>query len=494
MITPSIVRVFFDIPYQIDGVAALQYAGAGLVVDAQVGLVLVDRNTVPIALGNTRIEFASTVEVAAVPVFLHPTHNVAIVKYNPADLAGTSVATARLSPVPLHVGDECMFVGLSKLDAALPVFQPCSVRETCVMEVGLASVPRFRAVNEEVVRFDLGLALEDTIGGVFVNGDGEVQAIWAAYCNCSMDEEYYEQFEGMQVDQLIPIVAACSAQAASAAARPAIASHCGSGAKEAVAGGVGGGGGGPFGNTPPTAHLSSGGAKTAAGGGGAGRAKPEGAAPVSAIPRPRPRKSTSPSLPPRADLGSPAFRSSDSKAGNPPTRLRMSPRAFPTATDAVSARCAPADASPGPYPTASPPTAATAPPAGAPSAAHESPLCCSHSVPALPGLYFLDAELRPLSLSLACGSTAGAGLGLSRKWADVLAQCELQKRQVLSILRVMPGAPTYKVLQEGDLLLAVNGTPVNTFAAVEAAVLRQPRIQLTLLRDGAEVHAARLPD
>lgn len=66
--------------------------------------------------------------------------------------------------------------------------------------------------------------------------------------------------------------------------------------------------------------------------------------------------------------------------------------------------------------------------------------------------------------------------------------------QVLSILRVMPGAPTYKVLQEGDLLLAVNGTPVNTFAAVEAAVLREPRIQLTLLRDGAEVHAARLPD
>jgi hypothetical protein len=55
----------------------------------------------------------------------------------------------------------------------------------------------------------------------------------------------------------------------------------------------------------------------------------------------------------------------------------------------------------------------------------------------------------------------------------------------------MPGAPTYKVLQEGDLLLAVNGTPVNTFAAVEAAVLREPRIRLMILRDGAEVRAAR---
>ena len=49
-----------------------------------------------------------------------------------------------------------MFVGLSKLEAARPVFQQCVVRESCVMEVGIASVPRFRAVNEEIVRFDLG--------------------------------------------------------------------------------------------------------------------------------------------------------------------------------------------------------------------------------------------------------------------------------------------------------------------------------------------------
>ena len=192
-VTPSLVRVLFDIPYQIDGVAGLKYIGAGVVVDAKRGLVLVDRNTVPVALGDVRVEFACTVEVAATARFLHPTHNFAVVEYDPAAIDGDCVASAELSASPLEVGEECTFVGttaqfwrnsaqfcailrnysdalsttsgLSKLEGALPVYQECIVRETCAVEVGLANVPRFRAVNEEVVRFDLGLALEDTIGG-----------------------------------------------------------------------------------------------------------------------------------------------------------------------------------------------------------------------------------------------------------------------------------------------------------------------------------------
>ena len=46
-------------------------------------------------------------------------------------------------------------------------------------QVGLANVPRFRAINEEVVRFDLGLSLEDTIGGLFVDQHGRIKALSA---------------------------------------------------------------------------------------------------------------------------------------------------------------------------------------------------------------------------------------------------------------------------------------------------------------------------
>ena len=110
-VTPSLVRVLFDIPYQIDGVAGLKYIGAGVVVDAKRGLVLVDRNTVPVALGDVRVEFACTVEVAATARFLHPTHNFAVVEYDPAAIDGDCVASAELSASPLEVGEECTFVG-----------------------------------------------------------------------------------------------------------------------------------------------------------------------------------------------------------------------------------------------------------------------------------------------------------------------------------------------------------------------------------------------
>ena len=79
-VAPALVRVLLDIPYQIDGVAACKYIGAGLIVDATLGLVLVDRTTVPVVPGDVRVEFASTVEVPAVVRFIHPTHNFALVQ------------------------------------------------------------------------------------------------------------------------------------------------------------------------------------------------------------------------------------------------------------------------------------------------------------------------------------------------------------------------------------------------------------------------------
>ena len=59
---------------------------------------------VPVVLGDAKVEFASTVEVPATTVFLHPTHNFAVVQYDPQLLTGDSVASAALSDTPIEVG------------------------------------------------------------------------------------------------------------------------------------------------------------------------------------------------------------------------------------------------------------------------------------------------------------------------------------------------------------------------------------------------------
>ena len=56
--------------------------------------------------------------------------------------------------------------------------------------------------------------------------------------------------------------------------------------------------------------------------------------------------------------------------------------------------------------------------------------------------------------------------------------------QALIVRRLIPGQPS-KVLQEGDLILAVDGQPVNTFMALEASI-QGPTAQVTILRDAVE--------
>jgi hypothetical protein len=85
-IAPSLVVVTFDLPYTLSGVGERHYYGTGLIVDKKRGYVLVDRNTVPIAIGDVTVTFAGSLEVRGRVEQLHPLHNYAIVSYDPASI------------------------------------------------------------------------------------------------------------------------------------------------------------------------------------------------------------------------------------------------------------------------------------------------------------------------------------------------------------------------------------------------------------------------
>ncbi len=71
--------------------------------DAARGLVVVDRNTVPVAVGDVLVTVAASIEIPAKIVFLHPIHNFAVIQYNVEAIGDTPMRSAALSSTPVAV-------------------------------------------------------------------------------------------------------------------------------------------------------------------------------------------------------------------------------------------------------------------------------------------------------------------------------------------------------------------------------------------------------
>ena len=174
-IASSLVVVTFDLPYTVSGVADRHYYGTGLVVDKERGLVLVDRNTVPVAIGDVTVTFAGTLEVDAKIEQLHPLHNMAIVSYDPASIGDTPVRTATFNTEPLESGDKVWVVGI-KGDHQL-VHQESTVSAVEPLILPLSRTLRFRDSNIEGI--DLVNPMD--VDGVLVDKRGRVAAIWSSF-------------------------------------------------------------------------------------------------------------------------------------------------------------------------------------------------------------------------------------------------------------------------------------------------------------------------
>lgn len=175
-IAPSLVLVHFDMPYILSGVSEQHYYGTGLVVDAKRGYVVVDRNTVPVALGDVRITFGGSLEIPGRVVYMHPLHNLAVIAYDPALIGDTPVKSAKLAERMPESGDELWVAGLRNGESL--ALRSASFDGFGPVNYPLSRTIRFRESNLETLNLVSGPA---DVDGVVLNRKGEVAALWSSF-------------------------------------------------------------------------------------------------------------------------------------------------------------------------------------------------------------------------------------------------------------------------------------------------------------------------
>jgi S1-C subfamily serine protease len=182
-IAPSLVVVTFDLPYTLSGVSEKHYYGTGLIVDKERGYVVVDRNTVPIAIGDVKITFSGSLEVEGKIEQLHPLHNFAIVSYDPKSIGDTPVKNAEFNTTPLKSGDDVWVVGM-KADHQLK-HQHSTVSSVDPLVLPLSRTLRFRDSNIEAINL---VTAPTDFDGVLVDKKGRVSASWSSFVLQSGDD------------------------------------------------------------------------------------------------------------------------------------------------------------------------------------------------------------------------------------------------------------------------------------------------------------------
>ncbi|MGJ8692242.1 MAG: trypsin-like peptidase domain-containing protein [Thalassotalea sp.] len=182
----SLVMAKFTSPYSIQGRNGdNERYGTGVIVDAEKGLVVVDRSTVFTILGDVKLTFANTLEIPAKVKYIHPIHNLALISYNPKDLGELPVASVKLSKEPLHNNQVILQAGLNY--EGITEYRQTQVDIIQELWLRAFSVPQYVDLNIEVAYL---VNSNDGIDGVLLNENNEVAGLWATI------EQSDEQYKG----------------------------------------------------------------------------------------------------------------------------------------------------------------------------------------------------------------------------------------------------------------------------------------------------------
>lgn len=175
-VAPAMVWVDFNIPYIVDNVFSQHFSGAGLVVDPENGLISVDRNTVPISMGEATVTFFGSFEVPAEVVFLHPQHNLALLKYDPELLQGVDIPVLEFVQSQEEPPQDLFRLSFRQ-DGTYQVNAVGSMnRVTVAMDA-----PRLPRFQQSTVDVYTATNMPPSLGGPVIDSDGLIHAVWMSF-------------------------------------------------------------------------------------------------------------------------------------------------------------------------------------------------------------------------------------------------------------------------------------------------------------------------
>jgi S1-C subfamily serine protease len=163
-------------------------------------LVVVDRNTVPVSMGDVRLTFAGTIEIPGRVEYIHPLHNIAMLSYDPKLLGDTPVRAAVFEPRELTAGEQVWAVGLGP-DTKMKS-QSVIVASLDPMVLPLSRTLQFRESNLETINLVNG---PNEFDGVLVDKQGRVLASWSSFAFES-GREVQQTNRGIPADVLIEML------------------------------------------------------------------------------------------------------------------------------------------------------------------------------------------------------------------------------------------------------------------------------------------------
>ena len=175
-IAASLVLVTFDMPFSVAGITERNYHGTGIIVDAERGLVVVDRNTVPVAAGDVRLTFGGSIEVPGKVEYVHPLHNLSVVSFDPKALDGTPIRAVKFDTRELEPGEAVTVVGLGGDSRLRSLATYVATMDD--VNFPLSRTLQFRDANLEVVSL---VNSPSDFDGVITGKDGRVRALWSSF-------------------------------------------------------------------------------------------------------------------------------------------------------------------------------------------------------------------------------------------------------------------------------------------------------------------------